>query len=70
MLDADYPQASAAAGARGAGRVFGTAWLVWIVFLFAGTFTVAYAFVPGAWSFREHTDLCGFLPSFRRGSRG
>jgi hypothetical protein len=46
-----------AARACGAGRVFGTAWAVWIVFLFVGTFTVAYAFVPGAWSFRERTDL-------------
>ncbi|KAI0249871.1 Frag1/DRAM/Sfk1 family-domain-containing protein [Lactifluus subvellereus] len=49
--------AGAAARARGVGRVFGTAWAVWTVFLFVGTFTVAYAFVPGAWSFRERTDL-------------
>jgi hypothetical protein len=49
--------AGVAARACGAGRVFGTAWVVWIVFLFVGTFTVAYAFVPGAWSFRERTDL-------------
>jgi hypothetical protein len=49
--------AGAAARACGAGRVFGTAWLVWVVFLFVGTFTVAYAFVPGAGSFRERTDL-------------
>ena len=49
--------AGAAARACGAGRVFGTAWAIWIVFLFVGTFTVAYAFVPGAWSFRERTDL-------------
>ncbi len=49
--------AGAAARACGTGRVFGTAWAVWIVFLFFGTFTVAYAFVPGAWSFRERTDL-------------
>lgn len=49
--------AGSAARAYGAGRVFGTAWAVWIVFLFVGTFTVAYAFVPGAWSFRERTDL-------------
>jgi len=49
--------AGSAARACGAGRVFGTAWAVWIVFLFVGTFTVAYAFVPGAWSFRERTDL-------------
>ncbi len=49
--------AGAAARSRGAGRVFGTAWAVWTVFLFVGTFTVAYAFVPGAWSFRERTDL-------------
>ncbi|KAI9440116.1 Frag1/DRAM/Sfk1 family-domain-containing protein [Lactarius indigo] len=49
--------AGAAARARGAGRVFGLAWAVWTVFLFVGTFTVAYAFVPGAWSFRERTDL-------------
>ena len=49
--------AGAAARARGAGRVFGTAWAVWVLFLFVGTFTVAYAFVPGAWSFRERTDL-------------
>ncbi|KAH9057870.1 Frag1/DRAM/Sfk1 family-domain-containing protein [Lactarius vividus] len=32
-------------------------WPLWTVFLFVGTFTVAYAFVPGAWSFRERTDL-------------
>ncbi|KAI0313182.1 hypothetical protein OF83DRAFT_1142578, partial [Amylostereum chailletii] len=50
-------QAGIAASARGAGRVFGVAWLVWIVFLFIGTFTVAYAFVPGAWLFRERTDI-------------
>jgi hypothetical protein len=49
--------AGAAARACGAGRVFGTAWAIWIVFVFVGTFTVAYAFVPGAWSFRERTDL-------------
>jgi hypothetical protein len=49
--------AGSAARACGAGRVFGTAWAVWIVFVFVGTFTVAYAFVPGAWSFRERTDL-------------
>ncbi|KAH8977705.1 hypothetical protein EDB86DRAFT_3000184 [Lactarius hatsudake] len=49
--------AGAAARSRGAGRVFGLAWAVWTVFLFVGTFTVAYAFVPGAWSFRERTDL-------------
>jgi hypothetical protein len=50
-------KAGAAARACGAGRVFGTAWAVWMVFVFVGTFTVAYAFVPGAWSFRERTDL-------------
>ncbi|KAI0297277.1 Frag1/DRAM/Sfk1 family-domain-containing protein [Multifurca ochricompacta] len=49
--------AGVAARARGVGRVFGTAWAVWVVFLFTSTFTVAYAFVPGAWSFRERTDL-------------
>ena len=49
--------AGAAARSHGAGRVFATAWTVWTVFLFVGTFTVAYAFVPGAWSFRERTDL-------------
>jgi hypothetical protein len=49
--------AGAAARACGAGRVFGTAWLIWVVFLFIGTFTVAYAFVPGAGSFRERTDM-------------
>lgn len=49
--------AGAAARARGVGRVFGTAWAVWMIFVFVGTFTVAYAFVPGAWSFRERTDL-------------
>ena len=49
--------AGAAARACGAGRVFGTAWAIWVVFVFVGTFTVAYAFVPGAWSFRERTDL-------------
>jgi hypothetical protein len=49
--------AGAAARAYGAGRVFGTAWLIWVVFLFVGTFTVAYAFVPGAGSFRERTDM-------------
>ncbi|KAH9972711.1 Frag1/DRAM/Sfk1 family-domain-containing protein [Lactifluus volemus] len=49
--------AGAAARARGVGRVFGTAWAVWTVFMFVSTFTVAYAFVPGAWSFRERTDL-------------
>ncbi len=49
--------AGAAARSHGAGRVFGLAWAVWIVFVFVGTFTVAYAFVPGAWSFRERTDL-------------
>ena len=49
--------AGSAARACGAGRVFGTAWAVWVVFVFIGTFTVAYAFVPGAWSFRERTDL-------------
>jgi hypothetical protein len=49
--------AGAAARSHGAGRVFGMAWAVWTVFLFFGTFTVAYAFVPGAWSFRERTDL-------------
>lgn len=49
--------AGAAARSHGAGRVFGTAWGVWIVIVFVGTFTVAYAFVPGAWSFRERTDL-------------
>jgi hypothetical protein len=50
-------KAGAAARACGPGRVFATAWAVWIVFIFVGTFTVAYAFVPGAWSFRERTDL-------------
>ncbi|KAI0059171.1 hypothetical protein BV25DRAFT_1860733 [Artomyces pyxidatus] len=50
-------QAGAAARARGPGRVFGVAWLIWVVFLFTGTFTVAYAFVPGAMPFRERTDL-------------
>jgi hypothetical protein len=49
--------ASTAARARGVGRVFGTAWGIWTVFVFVSTFTVAYAFVPGAWSFRERTDL-------------
>jgi hypothetical protein len=49
--------AGSAARFCGAGRVFGIAWAVWIVFLFVGTFTVAYAFVPGALSFRERTDL-------------
>ena len=49
--------AGAAARSHGAGRVFGTAWALWVVFLFVDTFTVAYAFVPGAWSFRERTDL-------------
>lgn len=49
--------AGSAARACGAGRVFGTAWAVWVVFVFVGTFTVAYAFVPGARSFRERTDL-------------
>ena len=48
--------AGAAARGCGAGRVFGVAWVVWVVFLFVGTFTVAYAFVPGAGPFREHTD--------------
>ncbi|TFY72042.1 hypothetical protein EVG20_g957 [Dentipellis fragilis] len=48
--------AGAAARARGAARVFTAAWLVWIILLFTSTFTVAYAFVPYAWSFREHTD--------------
>ncbi|TFY79801.1 hypothetical protein EWM64_g4216, partial [Hericium alpestre] len=48
--------AGAAARAHGAARVFTTAWLVWVIMLFTSTFTVAYAFVPGAWSFREHTD--------------
>ncbi|KAA1467420.1 hypothetical protein DENSPDRAFT_792681 [Dentipellis sp. KUC8613] len=48
--------AGAAARARGAARVFTTAWVVWVVLLFTSTFTVAYAFVPYAWSFREHTD--------------
>ncbi|ETW82916.1 hypothetical protein HETIRDRAFT_458538 [Heterobasidion irregulare TC 32-1] len=60
------PQVLRAAGAaaRGAGgtgrrtaRVFVAAWATWVVLLFSGTFTVAYAFVPGAWSFRERTDL-------------
>ena len=60
------PQVLRAAGAaaRGAGdtgrrtaRVFVTAWATWVVLLFSGTFTVAYAFVPGAGSFRERTDL-------------
>ena len=50
-------KAGAAARERGAGRVFGLAWIVWVVFLFVGTFTVAYAFVPGAGPFRERTDL-------------
>ncbi|KAI0048975.1 hypothetical protein FA95DRAFT_1604785 [Auriscalpium vulgare] len=50
-------QAGSAARARGAGRVFGVAWLTWIVFIFIGTFTVAYAFVPGAMPFREKTNL-------------
>jgi len=49
--------AGVAARACGAGRVFGTTWAVWFVFVFVGTFTVAYAFVPGAMSFRERTDL-------------
>ena len=49
--------AGAAARSHGAGRVFGTAWALWTVFLFVGTFTVAYAFVPGAGRFRERTDL-------------
>jgi hypothetical protein len=49
--------AGAAARACGPARVFGTAWAVWVVFIFVGTFTVAYAFVPGAGSFRERTDL-------------
>jgi hypothetical protein len=49
--------AGAAARECGAGRVFGMAWMVWVVFLFVGTFTVAYAFVPGAGPFRERTDL-------------
>jgi hypothetical protein len=50
-------KAGAAARARGVGRVFGMAWAIWTVFIFVSTFTVAYAFVPGAWSFRERTDL-------------
>ncbi|KAH9018476.1 Frag1/DRAM/Sfk1 family-domain-containing protein [Lactarius pseudohatsudake] len=54
--------AGAAARSRGAGRVFGLAWAVWTVFLFVTTFTVAYAFVPGAWSFRERTDLTARPP--------
>ncbi|KAI9462145.1 Frag1/DRAM/Sfk1 family-domain-containing protein [Russula earlei] len=49
--------AGAAARTCGAGRVFGRHGLSGSVFLFVGTFTVAYAFVPGAWSFRERTDL-------------
>jgi hypothetical protein len=49
--------AGAAARECGAGRVFGMAWMVWVVFVFVGTFTVAYAFVPGAGPFRERTDL-------------
>ena len=53
--------AGAAARSHGAGRVFGLAWAVWTVFVFVGTFTVAYAFVPGAWSFRERTDLLSEL---------
>ncbi|VDC06862.1 unnamed protein product [Peniophora sp. CBMAI 1063] len=61
LLGASFPMilanAARAARARGAARVFGGAWVVWVVFLFAGTFTVAYAFVPGAGPFREHTDL-------------
>lgn len=45
-------------GVRGkrVGRVLATAWATWIAFLFTATFTVAYAFVPGAEPFREHTD--------------
>ncbi|KAI0259848.1 Frag1/DRAM/Sfk1 family-domain-containing protein [Gloeopeniophorella convolvens] len=64
-------RAGAAARARGAGRVFGTVWAVWIALLFTGTFTVAYAFVPGAWNFRERTDavlgaqLALLAPAFR-----
>lgn len=50
-------KAGAAARLHGAGRVFAMAWAIWTVFIFVGTFTVAYAFVPGAWSFRERTDL-------------
>jgi hypothetical protein len=49
-------RAGRAARLEGAARVFGVAWGVWVIFIFTGTFTVAYAFVPGAWSFREHTD--------------
>lgn len=44
------------AGGKRAGRVVTTVWLIWIIFLFMGTFTAAYAFVPGAGPFREHTD--------------
>ncbi|KZV62680.1 hypothetical protein PENSPDRAFT_657945 [Peniophora sp. CONT] len=61
FLGASFPlvlaNAARAARARGAARVFGGAWVVWVLLLFAGTFTVAYAFVPGAGLFRERTDL-------------
>ena len=49
--------AGSAARSCWASRVFETAWVVWIMFLFVGTFTVVYASVPGAWMIRERTDL-------------
>ena len=49
-------RAAAAAGRAGTGRVAATAWLVVALFDVASVFTVAYAFVPGAWYFRERTN--------------
>jgi hypothetical protein len=40
-----------------AGRVLGSAWLVYALFVFADVWTVAYAFVPGGVYLRERTNV-------------
>ncbi|KAJ2911915.1 hypothetical protein MD484_g8496, partial [Candolleomyces efflorescens] len=38
------------------GKVYASAMVVYILFNLASIFTVAYAFIPGGWVFRERTD--------------
>jgi hypothetical protein len=42
--------------AKNVARVYASAYFVYILLNLASIFTVAYAFVPGGWVFRERTD--------------
>jgi len=42
--------------AAAVGKVYASAMLVYVLLNLASVFTVAYAFVPGGWVFRERTD--------------